>query len=357
LRCYTAATGFIARASQTGNLEAGHHGTLIGGAGNRFRKAIRRIRWHLRSLTFIVVVLALITGSSCCWPHERPDLNTYFKTDIGLSDDQIQAIRSGKAVAKKLPSRVPDEIFVFGAVYINATPDAYVEYSTDFTRLREQPGNLAIAPFSSPPKIADLEGFAFEKEDIKSIKDCKPRDCDVQMPESSMEKIRQSIDWSNPGSAEKVNEMLRQTALKRLRAYQQDGNAALGMYNDKDRPTDIAGQFRYILSYSSALPKYLPALYGYLLSYPGQKPANVDDSFYWAHVKFGLKPTLRIVHVVTMRGEAGSDLAYAIAEKQLYASHYFQTALDLTFCIRDTSTPPDNEVFISLRSWDRSKLG
>jgi hypothetical protein len=111
------------------------------------------------------------------------------------------------------------------------------------------------------------------------------------------------------------------------------------MYNDKDRPTDIAGQFRYILSYSSTLPKYLPALYGYLLNYPGQKPANVDDSFYWAKVKFGLKPTLRIVHVVTMRGEAGSDLAYAIAEKQLYASHYFQTALDLTFCIRDASNP------------------
>jgi hypothetical protein len=78
---------------------------------------------------------ALITGSSCCWPQERPDLKTYFKTDIGLSDDQIQAIRSGKAVAKNLPSCVPDEIFVFGAVYINATPDAYVEFSTDFTRL------------------------------------------------------------------------------------------------------------------------------------------------------------------------------------------------------------------------------
>jgi hypothetical protein len=214
-----------------------------------------------------------------------------------------------------------------------------VEYSTDFTRLREQPGNLAIAPFSSPPQIADLEGFAFEKEDIKSIKDCSPRDCDVQMPESSMEKIRQSIDWSNPGSSEQVNETLRQTALKRLRAYQQDGTEALGTYNDKEHPTDIAGQFRCILSYSRALPKYLPALYDYLLSYPGKKPANVDDSFYWAKVKFGLKPTLRIVHVVTMRGEAGSDLAYAIAEKQLYASHYFQTALDLTFCIRDTSNP------------------
>jgi hypothetical protein len=47
-----------------------------------------------------------------------------------------------------------------------------VEFSTDFTSLRKQPGNLAIAPFNSPPQIADLEGFAFENEDIKSIKDC-----------------------------------------------------------------------------------------------------------------------------------------------------------------------------------------
>jgi hypothetical protein len=117
-------TGFIAWSSQTGNLKAGIMGLSLAAAGKRCRKTIRRIRWHLRSLTFIVVVLALITGSSCCWPQERPDLNTYFKTDIGLSDDQIQAIRSGKAAAKNLPSRVPDEIFVFGAVYINATPDA-----------------------------------------------------------------------------------------------------------------------------------------------------------------------------------------------------------------------------------------
>jgi len=51
-------------------------------------------------------------------------------------------------------------------------------------------------------------------------------------------------------------------------------------------------------------------------------------------VKFGLKPTLRIVHVVTMRGESTDEIAYAIAEKQLYSSHYFETAPDLSLCIR-----------------------
>jgi hypothetical protein len=60
----------------------------------------------------------------------------------------------------------------------------------------------------------------------------------------------------------------------------------------------------------------------------------VEDTFYWAKVKFGLKPTLRVVQVVTMRGNPADEIAYAIAEKQLYSSHYFETALDLSFCVR-----------------------
>src|SRR5260370_9528071 len=89
-----------------------------------------------------------------------------------------------------------------------------------------------------------------------------------------------------------------------------------------------------MLSYSRALPKYLPDFYGYLLTYPNGRPANVEDTFYWAKVKFGLKPTLRLVQVVTMRGNPADEIAYAIAEKQLYSSHYFETALDLSFCVR-----------------------
>jgi hypothetical protein len=41
-----------------------------------------------------------------------------------------------------------------------------------------------------------------------------------------------------------------------------------------------------------------------------------------------------VVHAVTMRGNPGDHVAYAIAEKQLYSSHYFETALDLSFCVR-----------------------
>ena len=48
---------------------------------------------------------------------------------------------------------------------------------------------------------------------------------------------------------------------------------------------------------------------------------------------------MRVVHVLTMHGETNAEPTYVIAEKQLYSSHYFETALDLTFCIREMADP------------------
>jgi hypothetical protein len=72
----------------------------------------------------------------------------------------------------------------------------------------------------------------------------------------------------------------------------------------------------------------------------------VEDTFYWDKVKFGLKPTLRIVHVVTMHGTGAEQPAYVIAKKQLYSSHYFETALDLTFCIRPKDNPHQSGFYL-----------
>jgi len=264
----------------------------------------------------------------------NPALEGFFRENIGLTADQISTIRSGQPVAKALPSREPSEVFLFGAVFIHAAPESYVKFAHDFDRLRRLPNYLALGVFSNPPQMSDLKGFSFEKDDIESLKNCKPGDCLIQMPTSSIEQLQRSIDWSAPDVSEQVNQHLQKTALDRLRAYQRDGNEALGVYNDKRDPTVVPKQFAYMLSYSKALPEQLPEFYNYLLAYPKAKPANVDDTFYWARVKFGLKPTLRVVQTVTMRGDRADSVAYAIAEKQLYSSHYFETALDLSFCIR-----------------------
>jgi len=286
-----------------------------------------------------VVLVLIVAAALPAFPQSNSDLQTFFRQNIGLSQDQVSAIENGQAVAKALPSREPAEVFLFGAVYIHAAPESYLKFAQDFNRLRKLPNYLALGVFSDPPQASDLKGFSFTKDDIDDLQKCKPGNCMIQMPTSSIEELQRSMDWSAPDVSEQVNQQLRKTALERLLAYERDGNEALGIYNDKRNPTVVPQQFSCMLSYSKALPEQLPDFYHYLLAYPKAKPVNVEDTFYWARVKFGLKPTLRVVQMVTMRGDPADPVAYAVAEKQLYSSHYFETALDLSFCIRGKDKP------------------
>jgi len=300
------------------------------------RSRVPVLRCAISSAALLVLIAATaLPGVS----QSNPDLQTYFQQDIGLSADQIAAIRNGHPVTKALPSRTPAEVFLFGAIYIHAAPEKYVRFALDFNRLRKLPNYLALGVFSNPLQLSDLKGFSFDSDDVQSLKNCKPGDCMIQMPASSIDDLHRSINWSGSDVNEQVNQLLQKTVLQRLLAYQSEGNKALGVYNDKSNPTEVPQQFAYMLSYDKVLPKRLPDFYHYLLSYPNAKPANVENTLYWAKVKFGLKPTLRLVQVVTLRGGPGDQVAYAIAEKQLYSSHYFETALDLSFCARGNDDP------------------
>ena len=256
-----------------------------------------------------------------------------------MNEDQIGAIRSGKAVAKVIESHTPDEVFVFGSVYVEASPESYLKLALDVKALRKLPGYLAIQSFSDPPQLSDLEAFTLEKQDIDELKNCKVGHCEVQLPTEAMEDIKQSIDWSAPDVANRMNHLARQMAFQALRNYMNGGNTALGVYRDKNHPAAVAETFEALITRLSALPEYLPALNEYLREYPKAQSDKVQAGFYWEEVNFGLKPTFRIVQRVVYRGASPSEPAYALAEKQLYASHYFETALDLTVCVRDAKRP------------------
>jgi len=295
------------------------------------------------------VAALLVVVAAMPWPgfsQSNPRLETFFQQNIGLNKDEVAGIRNGQPVAKAMPSRNPDEVFLIGAVYIHATPEAYLRYAGDFDRLRKLPSYLALGVFSDPPQLSDLNGFSLDDDDIQALKDCKPGNCLIQAPASSIEELHRSINWSTSDVNDQVNQLARKDALQLLLDYKRYGNQSLGVYNDKRNPTVVPQQFAYMLSYSKALPERLPDFYQYLLAYPNERPANVEDTFYWAKVKFGLKPTLRVVHVVAVHGKPTDDLAYDIAEKQLYSSHYFETALDLSFCIRGADDPANPGFFL-----------
>jgi hypothetical protein len=143
------------------------------------------------------------------------------------------------------------------------------------------------------------------------------------------------VNWSRPDTVEQANALARPMVLQLLRAYREGGNDALGDYRDKQNPALVAEQFRTMVSRASALPDVLPELRQYLLDYPNAALANADSFFYWEKVSFGMKPTIRVNHGVTYRRRTREHEVAVVALKQLYASHYFHTALDLSVCVDD----------------------
>jgi hypothetical protein len=280
----------------------------------------------------------------------------FFREYVGLKDDQIAAVRNGKAVAKVVESRTPDEVFVFGSVYVQSTPEKYLKLAADIDALRKLPNYLAIRKFSDPPQLSDFDGFTLETDDIKQLKNCEPGKCDVQLPAEAMEAFKQSVNWSAPDAANQANQLAQKMALEAILGYIQGGNAALGTYMDKHHPTAVGETFASLLSRSKALPAYLPELDRYLLEYPQAKSENIQSEFYWEKVNFGLKPTLRIVQAIVYRGPSSTGPVYAVAVKQLYASHYFETALDLTVCVRDQENPDRGFYLITLKGSQQAGL-
>ena len=268
---------------------------------------------------------------------QAAELQTFFHNFVGLSNDQIRDIDAGKAMAKVLDTPTPGEVFIFGAVYINSTPERYLQMASDIDALRKLPNYLALRKFSDPPQLADLDGFTLSDDDIKDLERCKPGNCEVQLPTKEMESFQQSVNWSAPDRTEQANRLAQQLALQALLQYQQGGNAALGTYRDKKHPTVVEETFASMLDQIKAAPVYLPELDHYLLEYPKVPSDTIQSQFYWEKVKFGLKPTLRMVQVILFRAASPSEPAYAVAVKQLYASHYFETALDLTVCVKDAN--------------------
>ena len=277
-------------------------------------------------------------------PAERHSLDIF--ATLGLTPQQIASIDEGRPVAKVLSWGGPSEVYVFGAVHVNGSPATYLRASRDVARLTGTPGYLGIGEIPAAATIADLDALALDADDIKSLKSCREGGCDVQLPTASIQAFHDAVRWPAADVADQVNTLARAMVLDLIREYRRGGNAALGVYRDKPNPARVSEQFETMVGRAAALPDVVPELRRYLLLYPGAELPNADAFIYWEKVNFGMKPTIRVNHAVIYSARAeGRDIS-TVAIKQLYASHYFHTALDVSVCVADGNAQPTRGFYL-----------
>jgi hypothetical protein len=276
---------------------------------------------------------------------------------LGLTPQQAAAIDDGKPVAKVLSWGGPSEVFVFGAVYVNGSPATYLKAARNVTQLTKSPGYLGGGELPASVTGADLGALTLDPDDIKALRSCREQACDVQLPNTAIQAFQDAVNWSQADASSQANGLARGMILDLVREYRRGGNAALGVYRDKQNPARVAAQFETMIGRSAALPDVLPELRKYLLQYPDADLPGADSFFYWEKVNFGLKPTIRVNHGVIYRAATRSGDISVVAIKQLYASHYFHTALDVSVCVGDALKPERRGFYlITLKSSEQDGL-
>lgn len=264
-------------------------------------------------------------------PVLPPPLDDYVTKHVKLTPAQRSQLLAGQPVTRALDVEPAKEVAVFGAVWVDAPVSKYVSAVTDIESFEKGANFRVTKRLSEPPRIEDFAELVLPAEDVADLKECRVGACELKLGEASLARIRKEVDWSKPTATKDAEAAARRLMLEYVTGYAQGGNAKLAVYRDSDRPTFVAEEFRTMIERMPALTEYLPSIKKYLLEYPQATLPNAQSLLYWQEAQFGLKPTIRVNHLVVTQNQAGA----VIASKMLYASHYFWTALELRVLVAD----------------------
>jgi hypothetical protein len=283
----------------------------------------------LAAVSFVPVSVA--SRADGAQPSLPSALAAFLAEEARGTPSEREALLAGRPLIKLLDADPSKEIAVLGAVWINAPSGLYVEQVKNIEQFEQGRAFRITKRISDPPRADDFAALTISDQDFEDLRDCKVGDCALKLDADGVQTLRAEVDWGRPTAKADATALFRRLALEYVSGYREGGNSRLGVHRDRERPTFVANEFRSMIERLPRLAAALPDLTRYLLEYPNATLASSTDFLYWQETQFGLKPTVRISHLVIQERPDQT----VVASKMLYASHYFWTALELRILLPD----------------------
>ncbi|MFI5311871.1 MAG: hypothetical protein ACHQQ3_11595 [Gemmatimonadales bacterium] len=292
----------------------------------------------LLAVAVVFVVPSLHAGAQ----RSLPPLPVFEGRPIALSQAQLLALSHGEPVVEVLDSHDGRVVAVFGIAAVDAERKAFIARLTNFAISLRTPAMQGFGLFATPATATNVGAFTVSPADAASLKACRPGKCEFKLPAAEMARARATLDSGASGAARLVA-YARRRAADYVNTYRARGNAAMVVYDDFGTTGVRASDaFAALLAASPWLSQNAPGLLQYLQNYPLARPAGASEAIYWSvETTKGLRPTMTINHVVVL-SPADRPRVTVEARKQIFASHYFEGALELLVAI-DRADAPSGE--------------
>jgi hypothetical protein len=306
------------------------------------------MRVAMRAPVLLIVALSVAAGSAARLsggqtPAPPSDVISLLQARAGFSPEDMAALTAGQVAVRSDASAENLEAVVVAAVQVRTAMDRALGYFRQLVSFEDGAVTLRFGLFASPPRQEDLARLAIDDDTLGDLRSCRPGNCGVRVGTKGAAEIGRAIDWRAPDAAERAAGWARQALAAYVTAYLDRGDAALVTYDDQSKPVNLRDAWRAIVDRSPALAEYAPALQRHLTGFPSVALPGATDEIYWNQEHYtSLKPITGLTHLVTWRDPQHPDRG-VVAQKQIYASHYFYGSLAVTLFLQD-SREPDHPV-------------
>ena len=288
------------------------------------------------------IAIAVLCSRAASAQLSDASLARFLLDSVRLDSAQLASAQAGHAVAKLLPTKVSRDVAVFGLIALHATREAYMARVGDGQQdVVGQARRFGI--IGTPATPADVQGVSVDESEYRDLRACRVNDCKFKMPAAFMQVFADSVDWASPAAHAAVDSITRAQLLRLVAAYRATGNAAMLRYDDT-HGVEASDAFAAMLAQSPYLRACAPALLDYLVGYPANRPEGMRDVLYWSEERLPhLAPTLTLNHMAVFTTASGTPI---VARKQVYANHYYESALEVLAVVDAPALPGGPGIYL-----------
>jgi hypothetical protein len=274
------------------------------------------------------------------------------ETEGLLKASDVRELDKGAVVTRILETPDKSEIRTLTLLRVKASEGRFVGCMRDPNCSKRAGELVASGPLTSSPGPDEFRGVTLDRKELGYLSRCRIGLCDVRLSADDIERFQHEIDWKRADSASQAEARFRGLLARLAASYRQGGDAVLPTYSNNPRPTNVGVSLHGLLSTSLPLLDRVPELVQRIEGTAENGVGSSDDFLYWYKERVWRESVIALNHAFVDHVADAEGKAVFVVSKQLFASNYYDSAIEVAELYTPADGRPSTLAFLSAARMD-----